>query len=176
MNMLEVDLERTDGNLMAVAGSQRLRLDEHVQSMYPALKAYDGKRVVMGIRPEDLEDAALVEDAPEDLRLRGKVILREALGSELVVHFEIDAPPVLTEDARELIEDMAKGSGTQPPAEGEKTSKLVGRFDPRSKVREGQQIEAVVETRALHFFDHETGLAIYDEVEAQTPEATARAA
>jgi multiple sugar transport system ATP-binding protein len=174
MNMVEVDLERTNGSLIAVAGDQRLRLDEHVQSMYPALKSYEGRRVVLGIRPEDLEDVALVQDAPEDVRLRGKLILREALGSELMVHFEIDAPPVLTEDTRELIEEVTKGSGIQPPPEGEKTSKMVGRFDPRSRVREGQQLEAVVETRALHFFDPETGLAIYEEVEV--PQATARAA
>ena len=174
MNMIEVDLERNGNSLTAVAGSQRLQLDEHVQSMYPALKSFEGRRVVLGIRPEDLEDVNLVDDAPEGLRLRGKLMLREALGSELVVHFEIEAPPVLTDDARELIEDMAKGSGTQPPAHNEKTSKLVGRFDPRSKVREGEQLEAAVDTRALHFFDPDTGLAIYDEVEA--PATTARAA
>jgi multiple sugar transport system ATP-binding protein len=174
MNMLEVELAHQDGGFLVKAGSQSLRLDEHVLSMYPALKGYEGRRVVLGIRPEDLEDAAL-GDAPDDLRLRGKVLLREALGSELVVHFEIDAPPVLTDDTKELLEETAAGTGTEPPtAESSKTSKLVGRFEPDSKVREGETIEASVDTRALHFFDPENGLAIYDEVES--PETAAKAA
>jgi multiple sugar transport system ATP-binding protein len=177
MNMLEVYLERKDGSLVAKAGSQVLRLDERVQGMYPALASYEGRNVVLGIRPEDLEDSALVEDAPKDLQLRGKAVLREALGSEIVVHFEIDAPPVLTEHTRELLEDATQGLGQGPEVlEGKETSKLVGRFDPRSQVREGQTVQVTVETRALHFFDPESGLAIYDESRAPRREQTAEAA
>jgi multiple sugar transport system ATP-binding protein len=171
MNMIEVTLERENGHLMARTGDQTLRLDERVQEMYPALKSYEGRQVVMGIRPEDLEDVQIVEDPPEDLRLRGKVLLREALGSELVVHFEIDAPPVMTEDARELLQDKAISPDTASLDEADSVSTLVGRFDPQSKVREGDAIEAVVQTRALHFFDTESGMAIYDE--AKTPEGSA---
>jgi multiple sugar transport system ATP-binding protein len=168
MNMIEVKLERENGHLVAVAGSQSLGLDERVQSMYPALKSYEGRNVIMGIRPEDLEDVALVDDAAPDLRLKGKTVLREALGSEIVVHFEVEAPPVMTDDARELLQDKAIAPDTDVAFSGEeKISKLVGRFDPRSKVREGEPLEAVIDTRALHFFDVDTGLAIYDEVKAE---------
>ena len=166
MNMMEVELEGGDGHLTARTGSQTLRLDEPVLAAHPALAAYEGRRVVMGIRPEDLEDVALVDAAPPDLRLRGKVLLREALGSELVVHFEVDAPPVLTEDARELLEDRSIAPDMPAFTEEGRTSTLVGRFDPSSRVREGQVVEVAVQTRALHFFDPDSGLAVYDEVGA----------
>jgi multiple sugar transport system ATP-binding protein len=166
MNMIEVTLERGDGHLTARTGSQTLRLDEPVLAAHPALAAYEGRRVVMGIRPEDLEDVALVDDAPPGLRLRGKVLLREALGSELVVHFEVDAPPVLTEDARELLEDRSIAPDMPAFGEEDRASTLVGRFDPSSRVREGQVVEVAVQTRALHFFDPGSGLAVYDEVGA----------
>jgi multiple sugar transport system ATP-binding protein len=39
---------------------------------------------------------------------------------------------------------------------------MVGRFGARSKAREGDTIKIAVDTRALHFFDPETGLGIYD--------------
>jgi len=166
MNMIEVALERGDGHLTARTGGQTLRLDERVLAAHPALAAYEGRHVVMGIRPEDLEDVALVDDAPPDLRLRGKVLLREALGSELVVHFEVDAPPVLTEDARELLEDRSIAPDMPAFTEEDRVSTLVGRFDPASRVREGQVVEVAVQTRALHFFDPDSGLAVYDEVGA----------
>ena len=90
-------------------------------------------------------------------------MLREALGSEINAHFEVDAPPVLTEDTKELAEDI--GTGHQYEAhsrEQSTTSKMVGRFNPRTQVREGQTVEVAVDMRALHFFDLDTGLGIYD--------------
>ena len=72
----------------------------------PALAAYAGRTVVLGIRPEDLEDAALATDTPADRRLRGTVELTEALGSEIMVHFAIEAKPAVTEDVRELAQDV----------------------------------------------------------------------
>ena len=52
----------------------------------------------MGIRPESLEDAAIATDTPADRRIKGKVVLTEALGSEIMVHFSIDATHAITED------------------------------------------------------------------------------
>ncbi len=90
-------------------------------------------------------------------------MLREALGSEIIAHFEIQAPPVLTEDTRELAEDIGTAHHFEAHAKkASTTSKLVGRFNARTKVGEGQTIEVAVDTRALHFFDVDTGLGIYD--------------
>jgi len=168
MNMIVVTLERDGRDLVAVAGSQRLTLSDHVLRRYSALESYVGKAVVLGIRPEDLEDAALLKAAPAEHRLRGRVVLRESLGSEVIVHFMIDAPAVLTEDTRELARDIHGTEGFRPLGDqGHEESKLVGRFSPQSQVREGQPIEAAVDVEALHFFDKDSGLGIYEAAEAE---------
>ena len=162
MNLMEAKLERADGGLAAVLGSQRIRLDDEFIAARPALEEYEGRQVVIGIRPEQLEDAEIAREAPEDRRLRGEVELREALGSELMVHFTIDAPPALTEDVQELAADAGTTAAELGGGDARRTV-VVGRFGPDSKVREGGTAEVAVETRALHFFDTETGRAIYDE-------------
>ena len=113
------------------------------------------------MRPEHLEDAALATDTPAGRRLRGKVELREALGSEIVVHTRIDAKPALTEDVRELAADTdaVKVSELGEATEG---TNLIGRFNARSRISEGAEVELAVDTSALHFFDPETGLGIHD--------------
>lgn len=162
MNMVEATLERTNGQLGARLGSYRVELGEETLSVRPALKAYEGRTVILGIRPEDLEDAALATDAPGDRRLRGAVELREALGAEIMVHFKVDARPALTEDVRELARDAGDERAAQQAAEAGETT-MVGRFGARSEVREGETAEVAVDTRALHFFDPETGLGIYED-------------
>jgi multiple sugar transport system ATP-binding protein len=166
MNLLEGTLERANGALAAVLGSRLLRLDDEFVNARPGLKAYEGKPVVIGIRPEQMEDAALEPDAPDDRRLRGEVELREALGSELMVHFRIDARPAVTEEVKELAEDA--GATAEELGGGDQgQTVMVGRFAPDSKVREGETAEVAVDTRALHFFDTETGTAIYEEGASQ---------
>ena len=162
MNMLEATLAKSNGGLAVEAGGQRLVIDQELLSAQPALRSYEGKKVVLGIRPEDLEDAALAKDVPADRRLKGKVELIEALGSEIMAHFTIDAPPALTEDVKELAQDVGDERAVKEADEGSKQhTTMVGRFDPRSKVKEGDTAEVAVDTRGLHFFDPETGLGIY---------------
>jgi multiple sugar transport system ATP-binding protein len=162
MNMLEATLEREDGGLAAVLGSQRLHLDDEYVAARPGLKGYAGQKVVIGIRPEQLEDASIARDTPEDHRLRGEVELREALGSELMVHFRVDVPAAVTEEVKELAEDA--GTTAEELAGGDpEHSVVVGRFDADSKVREGETAEVAVDTRSIHFFDTDTGIAIYEE-------------
>jgi multiple sugar transport system ATP-binding protein len=162
MNMLEAKLERSNGTLTAVAGSQRIHLDDETLNARPALKEYEGKRVILGIRPEDIEDAALVRDAPENKRLKGNVELREALGSEIMVHFRVDAAPAETEDTKELAADVHGDAGAAAAAPASDEAIIVGRFGARSRVREGEAVDAAVDTRALHFFDPDSGLGVYD--------------
>jgi multiple sugar transport system ATP-binding protein len=162
MNMLEAKLERSNGALTAVAGSQRIHLDDETLNARPALKEYEGKRIILGIRPEDIEDVALVSDAPADKRLKGMVELREALGSEIMVHFRVDARPAETEDTKELAEDVHGDAAAAPPQPESGEAIIVGRFGARSRVKEGETTEAAVDTRALHFFDPDTGLGVYD--------------
>ena len=77
------------------------------------------ERSSLGIRPESLEDASLAPDIPKDRHIKGVLVLREPLGSEIIAHFEVDAPPALTEDVRELARDVGHEGTVQAPAEGD---------------------------------------------------------
>jgi multiple sugar transport system ATP-binding protein len=154
MNMLEARVEARDGGVAVVLGDARLDLDGH-----PWLAPYDGRSVVLGIRPEDLEDAAIA-DRDGGARLRGRVELREALGSDVLVHFTVAARQAVTDDMRELAADVGDDRLVGHLAGGEQSATLVGRFSPRTRVVEGDTVEVSVDQRALHFFDPETGRAI----------------
>jgi multiple sugar transport system ATP-binding protein len=167
MNMVEATLESANGGLAAAIGDQRITLGDETVSARPGLKAFEGMRVVLGIRPEDLEDAELETDTPPDRRLKGEVALTEALGSEIVVHVKTDAKPAVTEDVRELAQDVGGESAVEQLEESSGEAILVGRFGSRSGVRTGEPVEIAVDTRALHFFDPETGLGIYDRSEKE---------
>ena len=166
MNLVEATLERANGGLAAALGDARLTLDEQSLARRPGLRAFEGRKVVMGIRPEHLDDAAIAHDVPADRRIKGHVELREALGSELMVHLAIDARPAMTQEVRELAED-AGTTAEELQGGDEHRAVVVGRFDADSKIREREDIEVAVDTRALHFFDPENGLAIYDEGDAK---------
>ncbi len=161
MNMVEATLEQQNGGYVAKLGDQPLALSPEALQARPGLAAYAGRMVILGIRPEDLEDAALATDTPADRRLRGTTGLTEALGSEIMVHFTIPAKPAVTEDVRELAEDVGDDRAVGELA-GEDQAMFVGRFGPRSAARAGQALEVAVDTRSLHFFDPDSGLGIYD--------------
>jgi multiple sugar transport system ATP-binding protein len=159
MNMLEATIERQNGSITANLGNQQLRLGDEALSAHPALAGFEGRQVVLGIRPEDIEDAAQAGDAESSRRLHGKVSLREALGSEIMVHLAVDARPAQTDEVRELAEDVGVPKAGD---DGANQATIVGRFTPRSRVAVGDETEVVVDTRNLHFFDPETGAGIYD--------------
>jgi multiple sugar transport system ATP-binding protein len=160
MNMIEATLERKNGGYAAKVGDESIAIEAEEVKARPGLAAYVGKEIVLGIRPEDLEDAALAPGT-ESQRLRGQVELTEALGSEVMVHFTIKARHATTEDVRELAEDVGDERAIEQSADGD-TATLVGRFGARSRVRPDQPVEVAVDTRSLHFFDPHTGLGIYD--------------
>jgi multiple sugar transport system ATP-binding protein len=160
MNMLEATVRRRNGDVvLELGGEQALTLHPSELSGHPALAAYDGRTVILGVRPEGLEEASLAADAPRDRRLGGKVELREALGSELVVHFDVPgAQPAETAETRELAREAGPEGGLETSG-----ALVVGRFGARARVSEGDPVEVVVDTGSLHFFDRETGLGIYDQ-------------
>jgi multiple sugar transport system ATP-binding protein len=161
MNMVEATVNRQNGAFVATIGDRSIPLGEELLARRPALRELDGRPVIVGIRPEHLEDAALVPDAPPEQRLRGTVELREALGSEVMVHFTVEAKPALTEEVRELAEDMDTAIARELDDAAAHTT-MVGRFGAHSQLRVGEVGEIVVDASALHFFDPETGLGIHD--------------
>jgi multiple sugar transport system ATP-binding protein len=164
MNLLEAKLVRSGEGTAVELGAHRLPVEEDFIAARPALRGYIDRPVVLGIRPEDMEDASLVAQAPPERRLSSTVDLREALGSDVVVHFGIDAPQAVTEDVKELAADA--GSEALPRlnySAGEGHSTMVARLNPRTEVSKGDKIELVVDVHRLHFFDPDNGQGIYDE-------------
>ena len=176
MNMVGASLARSNGSLTAEFGGYRLAVPDEVLGQRPDLKGYEGKEVVLGIRPEDMEDAALVPDAPADRRIRSAVVLREALGADVLAHFMIKAPTVMTEDVKELAHDVgaeAVEAVERGAAAGE--SEFMARLNPRTHATKGEEIEFVVDVNRMHFFDPDSGEGIYGGEEAPQPEGADRA-
>jgi multiple sugar transport system ATP-binding protein len=119
---------------------------------HPALRSHAGERVVVGIRPEDFEDAAVVTDGPPDRRLKATVRLVEALGSELMVHLEVDDAKRVNSGDPDAPQDVI----------GEGVANAVARFSPRSRVRVDQEVEIVVAIENLHFFTASDHQAIWN--------------
>jgi multiple sugar transport system ATP-binding protein len=157
MNFVNARLEGDDGALFATFAGVRLRVDDEVVDARPRLAAYAGRPVVLGIRPDATEDAALARDVPADRRFGAVAELRETIGSEAFVHVTLDAAPVLTED----IKDLAADTGEELVEAAEPKTPFVARMHARSAAREGEHVEVAVDTRELHFFDPATGDAIY---------------
>jgi multiple sugar transport system ATP-binding protein len=163
MNLVEASLIEQNGAFFVVFAGTRLRLGDEALARRPALKRFAGTPVVVGIRPEHMEDARLVPDAPPDRRLATVVDLREEMGAEVFVYFTIQAPPVLTEDIRELAADTDAGHVAElEHGAAQRFSRFVARMHPDTTAREGDRLEVFVDTRHLHFFDPTTGDAIYD--------------
>ena len=162
MNMLEAKLEAHNGGFAAVLGEQRLELTSETIAARPGLASYKDRKVIVGIRPEHLEDAAIARDIPAEQHLKGRVALLEALGSELVVHLTIEARPAVTEDVIELARDVDELATQELNATGAEAT-LIGRFDPHAQISVGRTVEIAVDTKALHFFDSDSGLGIHDQ-------------
>jgi multiple sugar transport system ATP-binding protein len=164
MNIFEAKVERRGDGLALELGDQELPVPDDVARRRPALAGYAGRALAVGIRPEHLEDAAVARNG--GARLRGHVLLTEALGSEILAHVELNAKPVVTDDVvegavvnaeeHEVAADLMGDHG-----DGNKTT-FVGRFDPASRVKPDGDVELVVDTEKLQFFDLETGYAIHE--------------
>jgi multiple sugar transport system ATP-binding protein len=135
MNMVEATLARVDDGLAVRFGSHEFQLGRR-----PVLEASVNGTVILGIRPEDFEDAALATADTPGSRIQATCLLTEALGSEVLVYFETDPRPDGTAISRD--------------------SRFVARVSPRTRIREGDRMELVADITRLHFFDASTGAAL----------------
>jgi multiple sugar transport system ATP-binding protein len=154
MNMVVAGFELDDAGRAAVSfGGHRLAVPEIVLRRRPALAGYAGRRLVLGIRPEGMDDAALV-DGPDGSTLDSVADLVEAMGADVMVHFPVDAEQARSEEHETLDRESGR---VRAPGGG---ALLVGRFSPRVRIFEGQPITVRVDTEGLHFFDIDTGRSI----------------
>jgi multiple sugar transport system ATP-binding protein len=150
MNLIEAILEPGP---CACFGPHRLTVGERAVREHPALEGYLGRKVILGIRPEHLEDAALAPGAAPGSVIDVQVELREELGSEVDVHCKVGVEPLHPETPDEL-EDP--GADAAAPL----AATVVARLDPRTALAEGQTAKVAVDVGALHFFDPGTGASL----------------
>jgi len=137
MNFVSAKLAQDNGAMFVEFADVRLRVDDEVVHGRPALAAYRDRPVVLGIRPDATEDAALVHDAPEDRRIAATTELRETVGSEAFVHFTLNVPPVVTEDTKQLAEDTGVEMLQRLDEDAaESKTPFVARLHARSRARE----------------------------------------
>jgi len=163
MNLLEVEYEQRDGSARCRVGDAELPVPDDVLASRPALMAYAGRRIALGIRPELIAEAgpAPSPTKPAVPGLRGEVVLTESLGSEVLVHIDVAARPVVREEALEALTDLdeARVEDLKIGAERQHTT-IIARLAAGSRPHVGTTVELSVATRGLHFFDLDTGLAI----------------
>ena len=162
MNLVEAELRQMDDGLVIDVGGVRLPIPAEVEAARPDLRNYVDRTIVLGVRPEDMEDAALVTDVPAERRISAIVELRESLGSDVLVHFTIEGRPPITDDVKELVDEVGEDILQQVEQQAQSgRAPMVARLSPRTTVRKGDPIELVVDTHRLHFFDLERGSGIY---------------
>jgi multiple sugar transport system ATP-binding protein len=173
MNLVQATLSGSDGDLHVEFADRKLRVSQETVAARPALAAFRDRPVILGIRPEDMEDAALVQDPDPETRFPVLVDLREGMGSDVYLHFTVDAPPVFTEDTRELASDIdAKALEDLQALASERKTTFMTRASPETRAMVGERCEVHVDTRKLYFFDPATGESIYGD-RAPAPAGTA---
>lgn len=140
MNLYQATLD----GLNVTLGDHRFQLEESIFQTRPSLRDARSKKVILGIRPEDMEDGRLVEDA----QITVDVSLVESLGAEVIAHLNIRAPAVESGDP-------------DAPAELGAHKSAVARFSPKSNVRRGESVPVALDINNLHFFDPETRESIW---------------
>ncbi len=160
MNLVQARLVRRDDRLAVRFGEYELKVAESSLRRRPALSSYVDRDVVVGMRPEDLEDADLVNDSPADQTLAVVTDLREDMGAEVFLHFSVHAQPVQATEVTEALEheefqaldERARDQGIP----------FIGRVERYTRAREGERMRVFVEVEHLYFFDADTGDGIYD--------------
>jgi multiple sugar transport system ATP-binding protein len=165
MNLVQSSLTEQNGGIEAEFGPVRLRLPETVLASRPALREYVGKPVVVGLRPEDIEDAAFVPSA-NGSTLDVDVSLAEPMGAELIAHFPLDASPVSSAAGAAVVGgDDADADDTAAQAlmaaDAGTDTIVTARLSPRSRAQTGEPLRVALDAERLHFFDPETEDSIW---------------
>jgi len=158
INLVEAQLQKQNGGLSVTFGDHVLAVDDQATRNRSGLGDYVGRTVMLGIRPEDFEDASIETDSPPDRRMKVVCDLTEPLGAEVLVYFSTTATGVISSAvAADAGEDADVRLGGE---DGDGKTRLCARVSPRTRIAEGSQIELAVDTSRLYFFDPQTRDAI----------------
>ena len=159
IHLVEADLAQQNGNFAVEFGGHRLTVDDRAARNRSALSEYVGRTVMLGIRPEDFEDASLEPDTPPDRRLKVTADLTEPLGAEVLVYFWTEATRVVSSAAAA---DAGEDADVRLGGPGDDLAKtiLCARVSPRTTIAVGSTAELAVDTSRLYFFDPETRDAV----------------
>jgi multiple sugar transport system ATP-binding protein len=156
MNLTAAHLDAHNGGLVARFGPHTLTFPRELLADRPQLQRYAGRKVILGIRPEDITE----QEGPEGTRLAVDVSIREDMGAEVYVHFLIDAPAVTLDVLKEIVGDEAlEAAEAQTHHHG---TPWIARLGRGASVREGESAHFFADVHRLHLFDPETGDGIYD--------------
>jgi multiple sugar transport system ATP-binding protein len=153
MNLIRADLDRGSVRF----GNHSLPIPDSVLANRTRLRAQQSGSVILGIRPEDLEDAAFARNG--GARLEVEVDIREDMGAEVFVHFSVQGEPVQTREVLEAMEEEDVAGAVQERMR--RGVPFIARLERGTRAKEGERLELTVDTERLHFFDPVTGLAIY---------------
>ncbi len=160
MNLTYGHLEHEDGKVVAVLPHTKLTVDQAALDRHPGAENYMGKEIVIGLRPNDMEAAAVAGADPERA-MSAKVEVTEMLGADTYIHFTVDRPPVVTPDIEELLADTGRDASSLGAV-----TNFIARVSPDVRIRRGETVALVVDCAKLHFFDPATGSRIGADVRA----------
>jgi multiple sugar transport system ATP-binding protein len=157
INLVEARLEQADDRYSVSFGEHRLTVDDGLARRRPGLKDYVGKSIILGIRPEDFEDASLESGVPGDRQMTVEVDLTEPLGADVLLHFGTTATGVAPSAAVEG-DDASAQLGAN--GDGFGRTRMCARVSPRTRVGIGHAATLAVDTTRLYFFDPQTRDAV----------------
>jgi multiple sugar transport system ATP-binding protein len=156
MNLVRTRLVAEGGELAVELGGKMLRLPREVLARRPRLGEYAGTELIVGVRPEDIEDATLIPSS-NGSTLEVRVLLAETMGAEVIAHF-----PLVDSADTEAGSVVGPQDADAPQLEGSGgEAVLTARLSPRSAARSGEALRIAVDVERLHFFDPETEEAIW---------------
>ncbi len=158
-NLVEATLRAADGAVFADFAEDHLRVPAETLATHPGLAGYVGRKVILGLRPEYMQDVALAGEVPADQRIRATVRHREMMGSEVYLHFSLaaEAAPVPEAAAAPAAEPLAAEA-----AEAAGRGPFIARVGGHSSAGVGDKIDLAVDAPSLYFFDPGTRQIIID--------------
>ena len=155
MNLLTASIECENDQLQVRAGSILLRIPSASLVSRPRLREYVNTKVGLGLRPKDIEDASLLRDRQSHHLMTVRIDTVESLGSERIVYFKLDAPPITTGGALDDLDEETRARMLE-----QSSTRLAGRFDPESRIVANTDARIAIDMRHAHFFDLDDGLSI----------------